>query len=193
MTGEFETTPSPVRTFYPYHEAQGLTLVNKEVAQMVLDVSLEKLSEHAGVLGAIALKGVRLPGEDVVDIGKIRIGEGAHTVLFTGRDIANPAEGRRDALGECMTWLRKGRIVRSLTAITFKDFHKGGMKRAIGVTLHELGHGFGLQHCEKAICTMVSGKKIDRFEQPNLAFCDDCAGALEVQAIWSMHTSLAYR
>jgi archaemetzincin len=48
------------------------------------------------------------------------------------------------------------------------------MGRLIKLSLHELGHTFGLEHCRKDGCLMGFSANLERLDEKNLAFCDYC-------------------
>jgi len=41
--------------------------------------------------------------------------------------------------------------------------------------VHELGHTFGLRHCDRWQCVMASSHSVERVDLKSENFCDDCA------------------
>ena len=48
------------------------------------------------------------------------------------------------------------------------------LKRLIKLSIHELGHTFGLGHCREEGCLMGFSANLEKFDQKNLALCDYC-------------------
>jgi archaemetzincin len=46
--------------------------------------------------------------------------------------------------------------------------------RLIKLSLHELGHTFGLEHCREAGCLMGFSSNLEKLDRKNIAFCDYC-------------------
>jgi archaemetzincin len=47
-------------------------------------------------------------------------------------------------------------------------------RRLIKLSLHELGHTFGLEHCREDGCLMRFSSNLETLDSGNLAFCDYC-------------------
>ncbi len=47
-------------------------------------------------------------------------------------------------------------------------------RRLIKLSLHELGHSFGLEHCRREGCLMGFSSNLEQLDRKNLAFCDYC-------------------
>jgi archaemetzincin len=52
------------------------------------------------------------------------------------------------------------------------------IERLIKESLHELGHTFGLPHCENKKCVMVFSNSIEEVDAKGSKFCDECAKAI---------------
>jgi archaemetzincin len=48
------------------------------------------------------------------------------------------------------------------------------LKRLIKLSIHELGHTFGLGHCREEGCLMGFAANLEKLDQKNLAFCRYC-------------------
>ena len=48
------------------------------------------------------------------------------------------------------------------------------LKRLIKLSIHELGHTFGLGHCREEGCLMGFAANLEKLDQKNLAFCQYC-------------------
>jgi archaemetzincin len=48
------------------------------------------------------------------------------------------------------------------------------LKRLIKLSLHELGHTFGLGHCRQEACLMGFSSNLEKLDQNHLAFCKYC-------------------
>jgi len=48
------------------------------------------------------------------------------------------------------------------------------MERLIKLSLHELGHTFGLGHCREKGCLMGFSSNLEKLDQTEIAFCDYC-------------------
>jgi archaemetzincin len=48
------------------------------------------------------------------------------------------------------------------------------LKRLIKLSIHELGHTFGLGHCREEGCLMGFSANLEKLDQKNLAFCHYC-------------------
>ncbi len=52
------------------------------------------------------------------------------------------------------------------------------IERFSKVTLHELGHTFGLIHCSNPVCVMRSSTYVEDLDQKNKSFCYQCSAGL---------------
>lgn len=52
-------------------------------------------------------------------------------------------------------------------------------KRVVKEAVHELGHTFGLLHCDKTECVMHFSSEITDIDQKDLNFCPHCLGYLQ--------------
>jgi predicted Zn-dependent protease len=48
------------------------------------------------------------------------------------------------------------------------------LRRLIKLSLHELGHTFGLEHCSEDSCLMGFSSNLEKLDQKDTAFCDYC-------------------
>ena len=48
------------------------------------------------------------------------------------------------------------------------------LKRLLKLSIHELGHTFGLKHCLEDGCLMGFSSNLEKLDQKNLAFCEYC-------------------
>jgi len=48
------------------------------------------------------------------------------------------------------------------------------LRRLIKLSLHELGHTFGLEHCREDGCLMGFSSNLEKLDQTNIAFCGYC-------------------
>lgn len=48
------------------------------------------------------------------------------------------------------------------------------LRRLLKLSLHELGHTFGLEHCRQDGCLMGFSSSLGKLDRKNLAFCDYC-------------------
>ena len=48
------------------------------------------------------------------------------------------------------------------------------LKRLLKLSLHELGHTFGLKHCLEDGCLMQFSSNLEKLDQKKLAFCEYC-------------------
>ncbi len=48
------------------------------------------------------------------------------------------------------------------------------LERLIKLSLHELGHTFGLEHCLKEGCLMEFSTNLEKLDRKHMAFCDYC-------------------
>ena len=49
-------------------------------------------------------------------------------------------------------------------------------ERLVKEAVHELGHTFGLRHCEDWRCVMTSSHAVDRLDVKGVEFCRECRG-----------------
>lgn len=52
------------------------------------------------------------------------------------------------------------------------------LRRAVAETLHELGHVFGLAHCQNDSCAMFFSNTLSDTDRKQTRFCDTCTGRL---------------
>ncbi len=57
--------------------------------------------------------------------------------------------------------------------------------RLLKEAVHELGHTFGLRHCDDWRCVMASSHSVERLDTKTASFCQDCAKV--VQALSPAH------
>ena len=48
------------------------------------------------------------------------------------------------------------------------------LKRLIKLSLHELGHTFGLGHCRQDACLMGFSANLEKLDRKKLALCEYC-------------------
>jgi len=48
------------------------------------------------------------------------------------------------------------------------------LRRLIKLSLHELGHTFGLEHCNEEGCLMGFSSNLEKLDEGDIAFCDYC-------------------
>ena len=53
------------------------------------------------------------------------------------------------------------------------------MERLVKEAIHELGHTFGLVHCENPTCVMHASTYVEEIDLKDYHFCPDCQGLLE--------------
>ena len=53
------------------------------------------------------------------------------------------------------------------------------VERTIEECIHELGHAFGLGHCDHYDCVMHASSTVDEVDVRGAVFCGHCASALE--------------
>jgi archaemetzincin len=63
------------------------------------------------------------------------------------------------------------------------DINKLFEQRVIKETVHELGHAFGLMHCEKSKCVMHFSNSLQDTDIKDHKFCERCDKILKGQAI----------
>jgi len=49
--------------------------------------------------------------------------------------------------------------------------------------VHELGHTFGLHHCEDWRCVMASSHSVERLDLKGVEFCEECGRAVERRCV----------
>ena len=54
------------------------------------------------------------------------------------------------------------------------------MERIIKESVHELGHTFGLKHCQAYDCVMSSSTSADQIEIKSRYFCEDCKREIQL-------------
>jgi len=54
-------------------------------------------------------------------------------------------------------------------------------ERLVKEAVHELGHTFGLRHCEDWRCVMTSSHAVDRLDAKGAEFCRECRRALRYE------------
>jgi archaemetzincin len=58
------------------------------------------------------------------------------------------------------------------------DDHAKTMQRTVSETLHEVGHVFGLTHCQNDTCAMFFSNTLSDTDRKRGAFCDGCRDRL---------------
>jgi archaemetzincin len=53
------------------------------------------------------------------------------------------------------------------------------VERFSKVVIHELGHTFGLMHCNYPVCIMRSGTYVEDLDQKEIHFCEQCRSMLD--------------
>ncbi|MEF8836081.1 MAG: archaemetzincin family Zn-dependent metalloprotease [Candidatus Thermoplasmatota archaeon] len=53
------------------------------------------------------------------------------------------------------------------------------LDRAVKEAIHELGHSFGLEHCENMRCVMTFSNRIEHTDRKKAEFCEECKEKLE--------------
>jgi archaemetzincin len=53
-------------------------------------------------------------------------------------------------------------------------------ERLVKEAVHELGHTFGLRHCDDWRCVMTSSHAVDRLDVKGIEFCRVCRGQVLV-------------
>ncbi len=60
-------------------------------------------------------------------------------------------------------------------------------QRAVKEVIHELGHTFGLAHCESPQCVMSLSIKVEQVDQKEVEFCDGCQALIRPKIMrWKM-------
>lgn len=55
-------------------------------------------------------------------------------------------------------------------------------ERTMKEILHELGHNFGLRHCENWECVMHSSTSVEEVDVKGKSFCSNCLGELKINS-----------
>lgn len=182
-----QTTRATVRDINVYYEATGPFAVNKERAEAVFDVAASIVARYTGPL-AISVRGARVPDRNPISARHIRL-PGAHIALLTAR----ATETLRELGGDCYREQIGGLITTSTIVTTLPP--RGGSLTdtpTIAVSVHEIGHSFGLKHCEtEPPCIMQARLRtpLTQLAVPADPFCNNCTGDLELAG----YSSLAAR
>lgn len=97
-------------------------------------------------------------------------------IVYTGQDLYSPGLdyvfGKAYAGdGICVVSSRRLQDVRDID---------GTVERLVNVTMHEVGHLFGLAHCEDPGCVMYRVNDAVGVDRRALSFCEKCAQNIEI-------------
>jgi archaemetzincin len=56
-------------------------------------------------------------------------------------------------------------------------------ERLLKEAVHELGHTFGLHHCDNWQCVMASSHSVERLDLKSAEFCDECAEIVRAECV----------
>lgn len=177
---------SVVREIDALYEAGGPYGVDPSFAEVLYETSTGLMSVYVGRLALSDIRGVSIPeSAGPLDIATARQFSAAnHLLLLTNRPVVHGPTGDVGYRGT--TWGDvKGQsihasaaLVTSLEPTTYKN-----KLETLGGVVHELGHTFGLRHCNGAACIMQPGKNIERLGpiiESGDPFCNPCCLDLSI-------------
>jgi archaemetzincin len=62
-------------------------------------------------------------------------------------------------------------------------------ERLLKESVHELGHTFGLIHCQQPQCVMNSSTYVENIDQKSAEFCPSCQKNIKIEKGWSLPLS----
>lgn len=181
---------TPGRVIAPFYEAGGDFGVSKEHASLAFDTAVTILAKYLCTIATESIRGARLTLPDnPLSIQKIRLGNAAHTFLFTSRDMRGSSA---DAKGTFTGEAEGRRVVNSRSAVTVENGNgrlvdpTKQFEITVGRTVHELAHNFyadSADHCTSGQdCIMEPNPthKFGKLLSSGEPFCNPCANELEI-------------
>lgn len=178
-------TERSVREYDVFYESSGPFAVDPQLARRIADGALVLVSRYTGLLLVRSFNGLRISGTNSrFKPEDVKLGGGAHTILFTKREIDDPVASTATCDISLSKWA--GRILNTATTVSIPQLESNyTLPISTGDTAHELAHGFGLsnkRHCRVMRCLM----RAETYTYPGTEvvvassdpFCRNCANDL---------------
>lgn len=191
--------PSIIRRVDTFYEATGSFAVDRGLAERLFETTFSLMSRYTGQIALNGPKGVQIPIEgELIHPRRINLGSAAHTILLTRRlvDISGSTE-ELVTDGVCIFAKEKNLVKRSRTIVHVSSPE---VDITAGATLisaiHEVGHGFGLEHCQDEACVMypqtrlLEGYQLYETLSSGNPFRGSCAEDLEIAGYLALADNL---
>ena len=97
---------------------------------------------------------------------------------FTATDLW-PGEGWNFVFGQA-TWSQRAGLFSFCRLFAGKWGAERGLRRALAMSTHEVGHLFGMRHCTEWLCLMNGCNSLEELDRHPLWLCPDCLMKLSV-------------
>lgn len=192
---------SVVRQIDAFYEATGPYAVDRPIAESLYKTTLGFVGNYVGRIIINGPRGVRIPlSDELIHPRRINLGTAPHTMLLTRRpiDVSGSSEDGAITDGVCDLIFDGSLVRQSKTIVQVQPPDKDPTSGASIISgVHEVGHSFGLDHCQDEGCVMYPTTTIIREHQlygvlsSGSPFRGSCAEDLELGAYLALADNLA--